>query len=348
MPSKLHPRLPARRSPGRRLRHPGRVVSTAFLCTWFASGALADVITLAPVADNTLYQDAAGSLSNGSGPSLFAGKTGLGTIRRAVLDFDVSRALHPGAIVQSATLQLHVSRTISGAEPATLHRALVAWGEGASDASNDPQGGGIGASASTGDATWLHTFYPNSLWITPGGDFSASVSATANPGAIGFVQWGSTAQLVADVQGWVNSPATDHGWVLRVNEAASGTAKRFDSREAADPALRPQLTIVFQRAPTDAAPATSRVRLEAAVPNPFNPTTTLAYVLQDAGPVRLEVLSVRGAVVATLVEREATAGRHVATWDGRDARGQRVSSGMYVVRLAAGGQMESTRVVLLK
>jgi flagellar hook assembly protein FlgD len=52
--------------------------------------------------------------------------------------------------------------------------------------------------------------------------------------------------------------------------------------------------------------------------------------------------------VATLVARAESAGRHVVTWDGRDARGQRVASGVYLVRLTAGTTLESTRVVLLK
>jgi hypothetical protein len=331
----------------RHTRQVRSVAVAAILCT-FAPAARADVVTLTPVKDNTLYQDVLGSLSNGAGVNLFAGKTTTGRLRRAVLDFDVARAVHPGAIVQSVTLRMHVSRTISGPETSTLHRVLVEWGEGTSNSSNDPQGGGAGAPATTGDATWLHTFYSTQSWTAQGGDFSATVSATANPDTVDFYQWGSTAQMVADVQAWTDNPAADHGWLLRVNETPLSTAKRFDSREASDPALRPQLTIVFQRAPTDVVPVAIHVQLEPAFPNPFNPTTTLAYVLPAPGAVRLELLDVRGTLVTSLVSGDESAGRHVVIWDGRDAGGARVASGVYVVRLAAGATLQSTRVVLLK
>ena len=51
--------------------------------------------------------------------------------------------------------------------------------------------------------------------------------------------------MVADVQAWVDPSATNFGWMLRGYENANGSTKRFDSREALDPALRPQLIVDF-------------------------------------------------------------------------------------------------------
>ena len=70
-------------------------------------------VTLAPAADNTLYESATGALSNGAGQYLFAGTTQEGDIRRALLAYDLS-ALPAGATVISATLSLNLSRTIAG------------------------------------------------------------------------------------------------------------------------------------------------------------------------------------------------------------------------------------------
>jgi hypothetical protein len=54
--------------------------------------------------------------------------------------------------------------------------------------------------------------------------------------------------MVSDVQGWLNSPGDNFGWVLRGNEAAASTSKRFDTREHADTTVRPILTITYATA----------------------------------------------------------------------------------------------------
>jgi hypothetical protein len=89
-------------------------------------------------------------------------------------------------------------------------------------------------------------------------------------------------------------------------------------------------------------------------PNPFNPTTTIPYVVggERAGaPVRvaLAVHDVRGARVATLVQRTLAPGVYEARWDGRDDAGRSLASGVYFARLAVEGQTAQTRkIVLLK
>jgi hypothetical protein len=122
-----------------------------------------------------------------------------------------------------------------------LHRVTSNWGQGMSNA--DGQEGG-GAPSTTNDATWIHTFYPGSFWTTAGGDFSATVSASASVGGNGAYTWGSTAQMVADVQGWLNNPATNYGWLLKGPEGVR-SAKRFNSREHTNAATRPALVIQF-------------------------------------------------------------------------------------------------------
>jgi hypothetical protein len=207
------------------------------------------VRTLEPDKDNTLYEDPLGGLSNGKGHSLFAGLTAQGSKRRALVSFDVASVVPTGSRVVSAALTMHVTRTIAGPQDVGLHLAFSDWGEGSSNASAEE---GDGAPATAGDATWLHTFHPASYWSVPGGDFAAGPSATRTVGFFGPFQW-SSPQLAADVQAWVDAPATNFGWVVLGPEPSGGsiTSKRFGSSDNV-PALRPTLTIVFDSIPKGA------------------------------------------------------------------------------------------------
>ncbi len=203
--------------------------------------------TLAAERDNTLYEDDEGTLSNGAGPYLFAGQTQNAGTRRAVLAFDVS-SLPEGALITGVTLRLHVSKIppAQGAYDFALHRLSADWGEGASNAGG---AGGQGALAQSGDATWIHRFYEEDAasalrWATPGGDFAAAPSAAASVGGVGDVEW-SSAGMVADVQAWVDDPSVNFGWVLIGNEEEPQSAKRFDSRENPNEAVRPVLVVDY-------------------------------------------------------------------------------------------------------
>jgi hypothetical protein len=200
----------------------------------------ATVVVLAAVADNTLYESATGDLSNGAGEHLFAGRTTSLSIRRAVLKFDLS-GIPAGSTINAATLTLHMSKTIAGAQSTTIHRLLRNWGEGTSNAALEEGGG---APATTNDATWLHTFYSTQLWSTPGGDFAAAASATTSVAGIGSYSW-SGAGVTADVQQWLPSPAANFGWLVRGNEASASTSKQFGSKENPTAAFRPTLTVDF-------------------------------------------------------------------------------------------------------
>ena len=199
-------------------------------------------VSLSPIKDNTLYEDTGGFKSNGMGEHLFAGNTGGGSTRRAVIAFDVAGAIPAGATITSVTLTLHMSRSQAGPQTITLHTILADWGEGTSDA---PANEGGGADSTPGDATWVHRFFEADLWSAMGGDFSQTESASASVGGSGSYAWGSTAPMVADVQGWLNDPATSFGWLLKGNEQSSQTAKRFDSRQNSNEAFRPVLVIEF-------------------------------------------------------------------------------------------------------
>ena len=82
-------------------------------------------------------------------------------------------------------------------------------------------------------------------------------------------------------------------------------------------------------------------------PNPFNPSTIIPYQIPTATHVRLEVFNVLGQRIATLVNREQSAGAHTAQWNATDAAGRAVGAGVYIYRLSSGGATVSRRMVLI-
>jgi hypothetical protein len=83
-------------------------------------------------------------------------------------------------------------------------------------------------------------------------------------------------------------------------------------------------------------------------PNPFNPVTTIRFVLPAAQPVTLSVYDSSGKLVRTLVTETRGVGPHEVEWDGTDNMGNRVGSGVYFYRLDAGKFQQSRKMLLLK
>lgn len=83
-------------------------------------------------------------------------------------------------------------------------------------------------------------------------------------------------------------------------------------------------------------------------PNPFQGGARMELDLPNSGPVELKVYDVTGREVRRVLAADLGAGRHRATWDGRDARGVRVASGVYWFRLEARGEVRETRALLLR
>jgi hypothetical protein len=83
-------------------------------------------------------------------------------------------------------------------------------------------------------------------------------------------------------------------------------------------------------------------------PNPFNPSTTIDFVLPDAVPARLAIFNVHGVLVRLLADGTFSKGLHRMVWDGRDKSRTPVASGVYFYRLDFGGSQTTRRMVLLK
>ncbi|MEQ1862743.1 MAG: PQQ-dependent sugar dehydrogenase, partial [Chthoniobacteraceae bacterium] len=206
--------------------------------------------TLQPSQDNTIFSDdvaLARHYSDGRG-YLYVGRTGPNWgpyVRRALVQFDVPGRVAFGSKVLSASLQLNFVKAGSAGSGKSigLHRLTEPWGEGASE---NIDGKGFGAPARTGDATWFFTFFNTLGWGSPGGSFNSTASATAVVGSPGPMTWDSTTQLVADVQGWVDTTVNNDGWLLRGDENVNITAAQFDSKQSGS--VPPQLTVTYDTA----------------------------------------------------------------------------------------------------
>jgi hypothetical protein len=104
----------------------------------------------------------------------------------------------------------------------------------------------------------------------------------------------------------------------------------------------------FSDAVTGAGPVPAGASLQQNVPNPFNPTTEISYSLATPARAVVEIFDASGAVVARLDGGLQPAGIHTATWNGLDAVGRRVASGVYFYRLAGMPDVAAKKMVLLK
>jgi hypothetical protein len=221
------PRWESAIEPGEENQHGITVARSAF------SGS--PVVRLRAVQDNTLYEDPDGALSNGAGEFMFTGVGPDAIQRRAVVMFDVAGNIPPGATIIEAGLKMYNATEATDPSRVIVYRVLSDWGEGKSKASGDES---AGASATQGDATWKHTFYPTSEWTEPGGDFVSQASASTVIRGQRTYEWRREG-TVADVQFWLDNPSENHGWVLD----SSDSTRRWHTRESPDAYSRPELEV---------------------------------------------------------------------------------------------------------
>ena len=214
---------------------------TFILATGLSTLAAQTTVVINPDRDTSLYGNEP-SFSNGAGTRLFVGQTFQPGLRRALLHFDIRSAVPAGATIQTARFEATEDQGNAGSWRVLLHRLQADWGEAGSFAAG---GQGGGTQAFMGDATWSHRFYDTALWTNPGGDFDAVAS--------GSTLFQTTLQddqlvipsspgLVADVQSWLDNPATNYGWILKTDEADAGDVSAFSSRESNTP---PALVVTY-------------------------------------------------------------------------------------------------------
>jgi hypothetical protein len=83
-------------------------------------------------------------------------------------------------------------------------------------------------------------------------------------------------------------------------------------------------------------------------PNPFNPQTEIRFQTESALAARVEVLDLRGQLVRTLFSGTTAIGDNRISWDGRDAGGRAVASGVYLAAVTVGRELRTTPLVLVR
>lgn len=82
-------------------------------------------------------------------------------------------------------------------------------------------------------------------------------------------------------------------------------------------------------------------------PNPFNPQTTIRYIIPQSKHVELKIFNIRGQLVRTLVDDDKPAGSYKVIWDGKNDKGIYQASGVYFYGLKAGDRFAETKQMIL-
>ncbi len=167
-------------------------------------------------------------------------------------------------------------------------------------------------------------------------------------------QWHGYA-VVLDAYSWATGPGELYVWHFTADEVGvspvlTANVRLFnpDATLIDDVALDDTSIIVFDPTVTvpEVTPQLPRLEL---YPNPFNPRTELYFDLPELGPAHIDVFDSRGRKVSTAWQGWYNGGRQNVTWEGRDADGRQLPSGVYLFRLVgAPGVHTLARGILIK
>lgn len=173
---------------------------------------------------------------------------------RTLIQFDVT-GIPSNAVIDSVSLQFTTGKSGTNLSKILMYRLTQAWSEGTTTEgcnyySSCQTMGSVIAPTGT-DATWINTMNTTLPWNTPGGTFISTVSATSTD-ANATPDFFTSTMMLDDVQGWVTTPSSNFGWILKIDEPSvttTGALKRYVSREAVldplHPATKPTLTVVY-------------------------------------------------------------------------------------------------------
>jgi hypothetical protein len=137
--------------------------------------------------------------------------------------------------------------------------------------------------------------------------------------------------------------------IIRGDSAASSTRSLYNTGSgwvAAGTNYRMRMIVSYGTGVSDVAtgdPLPETYALEQNYPNPFNPSTTIRFTIPAQQHVSLKIFNLLGQEVATLVDDNIIAGKHIVQW-----QPEQLASGTYFYRLEAGSFRESKKVVYLK
>lgn len=291
-----------------------------------------DTISLNPVADTSVHEINP-TFNMGGHSHVSSGTTRKNTKSRGFFKFNVAGQIPVNSVVNSVSVVFTVTLTPSGGGANStfgLHRVLKGWGEG-------NKTGNIGTASGTDEATWNARMSPASSWGTPGGavgdDFVAPFSASVQVAGRAEYTFGPSSGLLDDLQGWLQNPELNFGWVLiSQSENVPATARRFGSREAGGAAA--SLIIDFTP-PVENVPSVISLQ-PASQTILIGTSTTFSVVASGTAPLsyqwQLNGTDIPGATGATLI---------------RLADGQTDVAGIYTVVVRNGAGSVTSESALL-
>ncbi|MFZ0390511.1 MAG: T9SS type A sorting domain-containing protein, partial [Calditrichia bacterium] len=101
-------------------------------------------------------------------------------------------------------------------------------------------------------------------------------------------------------------------------------------------------------APVEMTSLPKRFGIEDNYPNPFNPATTIRYVLTETGTVSLDIYDMSGRKIRTLVNGNEAAGEKEVRWNGITESGSHAASGIYLAVLRQGARQSVQKLILMK
>jgi hypothetical protein len=105
---------------------------------------------------------------------------------------------------------------------------------------------------------------------------------------------------------------------------------------------------IFKSQAVEVSIPSAKLSLAQNEPNPFNPNTRIEFAIPEASIVDVSVYDVSGRRVITLVAGPRAAGHSSIQWNGTNSRGNAMGSGVYFLRLTAGGETRTRKMVLMK
>lgn len=182
------------------------------------------------------------------------------------------------------------------------------------------------AAGSDGTVTALYYAYSDDGGVTWSANEQASPTWNSTIGWPNQQKIGDYYHMVSDANG------ADLAWSATLNGGQDVFYTRIPRQTS---------TAVATAAPTS--------RLHAVAPNPFTTSAAIRFDLPPAGAhVRLDVLDVRGRRVATLVDGFRAGGPQGVRWNGADASGSAVGSGVYFARFESGGRVETRKIMRVR
>ena len=205
-----------------------------------AGGGGSASVVLNPTADASLNELIPNN-NMGAVNHMAVGRIFAASNRRGLIKFDVAGSVPAGATIDSVRLTMNIiNGNVSNTSTVGLHPLLtnLNWVEGNKIGNN-------GQLASAGEVTWNNAAHPSTSWAAPGGapgtDFTTLPTATTAIAGLGAYNWTG---MEADVQGWLDNPATNGGWLVKDEaESVIGTARRFSSKEG--PAVSQPALVVY-------------------------------------------------------------------------------------------------------